>query len=592
MRPLACLFAALALALPLAAQTPKAALKLAPPKLEEKPKVKVPEYRTYTVQGFTVLIHDEVFGDAAKKFDRPPLDVLDAELATVVEVVNPKSADALRRLVIWVEWDESSSGVENGRPGIAVAVYRSGSQASMVADGLHPLKANTVDVLNMKSLTQEHQPKRDSGRCVLLHEFAHAVHDQLIGRDSPQVKVAYAQAMERKLYDAKTHYAATSAAEFFAELTCCYLDKLHYYPNTRADLKKHDPATFKLMETVWSGSASKTVGATAAKPTADLSVKLADIAFGKPLSEPAFDPADAKGKIVVVACWGGSSTNLLDRVAKLHAELQSYGVVVVAPYPFATADAVVAKDAATRGPDVPVIRGAFLPATGDDGKRVGLKPPLTLVFNPDGQCVFRGSGFDADKPVRAAVGAKLLAELGGELSPTFKPVADAFAAGTTPLGVLPKLTPLLASPDAATKASALALQTRILAPLKDQLTAVEKDAAAAPLDAFLAAEKLAVSAKGTSVATKATAVVEKLRGRPEVTAELRARPMLAPVVKLHAQLLAQEGGFEPTSQRFQAKHTAALVQLQRMVADLKAKHPKSRALTEAIKLAAELGIAE
>ncbi len=592
MRPFACLVVTLIVASPLAAQAPKPA-KVAAPAVQEKPKVKVPEYRTYTVQGFTALVHDEVFGDAAKKFERPPLDILDAELATVVKVVNPKSAETLRRLVIWVEWDETNSGVENGRTGIAVAVYRGGSPASMVADGLHPLKANTVDVLNMKSLTQEHQPKRDSGRCVLLHEFAHAVHDQLLGRDSPQVKTAYAQAMERKLYDAKTHYAATSAAEFFAELTCCYLDKLHYYPNTRADLKKHDPATFKLMETVWSGSASKAAGATEAKPTADLSVKLADIAFGKPLAGPAFDPADAAGKVVVVAFWGGSSTNFLDRVAKWHAELQAYGVVVVAPYPFTTADAVVAKDAATRGPDVPVVRGAFLPATGDDGKRLGLDPPQTLVFNAAGQCVFRGSGFDAEKPVRAAVGAKLLAELGdGELPPAFKPVADAFAAGTSPLGVLPKLTPLLASADAATKASALALQTRILAPLKDQLTAVEKDIAAAPLDAFLAAEKLAVSAKGTPVATKATAIVEKVRGRPEVTAELRARPLLAPVVKLHAQLLAQEGGFEPTSPRFQAKHTAALVQLQRMVADLKAKHPKSRALTEAVKLAAELGIAE
>ena len=593
MRPLACLVAALALALPLAGQAPKAAAKLVPPKLEEKPKVKVPEYRTYTVQGFTVLIHDDVFGDAAKKFERPPLDILDAELATVVKVVNPKSADALRRLVVWVEWDETSSGVENGRTGTTVAVYRAGSAASVAADGLHPLKANTVDVLNMKALTLEHQPKRDSGRCVLLHEFAHAVHDQVIGRDSPQVKVAYAQAMERKLYDAKTHYAATSAAEFFAELTCCYLDKLHYYPNTRADLKKHDPATFKLMETVWAGSASKTAGATAAKPTADLSVKLADIAFGKPLAGPTFYPADAEGSVVVVAYWGGASANLLDRVAKLHAELRAYGVVVVAPYPFTTADAVVVKDAATRGPDVPVVRGAFLPATGDDGKRAGLDPPLTLVFDPDGRCVFRGSGFDADKPVRAAVGAQLLAELGdGELPAAFKPVADAFAAGTTPLGVLPKLTPLLASADAATKASALALHTRILAPLKDQLAAVEKDVTSAPLDAFLAAEKLSVAAKGTPVATRATAIVEKLRGRPEVAAELRARPMLAPVVKLHAQLLAQDGGFEPTSQRFQSKNAAALLQLQRMVAELKAKHPKSRALVQASLLAAELGIAE
>ncbi len=592
MRPLACLVAALALASPLAAQAPKPA-KNAPPTLQEKPKLKVADYRTYTVQGFTVLIHDDVFGEAAKAFERPPLEVLDAELATVVKVVNPKSADALRRLILWVEWDETSSGVENGRPGVAVAVYRSGSAESMAAGGLHPLKANTVDVLNMKSLTKEHQPKRDSGRCVLLHEFAHAVHDQLVGRDSPQIKAAYAQAMERKLYDAKTHYAATSAGEFFAELTCCYLDKLHYYPNSRADLKKHDPATFKLMESVWSGSASKAAGVAEVKPTADLSVTLSDIAFGKPLSGPKFDPAAAKGTVVVVAFWGGSATNLLDRVAKLDAELRPYGVTVVAPFPFTTPDAAVLRDAVARGPEVAVTRSAFLPVPGEEGKRVSLDPPTTLVFDSTGACVFRGSGFDADKPTRAAVGAKLLAELGdGELPAAFKPVADAFAAGASPLGVLPKLAPLLTSADAATKVIAVELHARLLAPLKDQLTAIEKDAPSSPLDAYLAAEKLAVAAKGTPVAAKATAFVEKLRGKPEVLAELKARPLLAPVVKLHAQLLAQEGGFEPTSPRFQSRNSAALTQLQRLVADLKAKHPKSRALTEAAKLAAELGVAD
>ena len=68
--------------------------------------------------------------------------------------------------------------------------------------------------------------------------------------------------------------------------------------------------------------------------------------------------------------------------------------------------------------------------------------------------------------------------------------------------------------------------------------------------------------------------------------------MLAPIVKLHALLLAQDGGFEPTSPRFQSKNSAALTQLQRLVAELKAKHPKSRALVQANQLAAELGVAE
>jgi hypothetical protein len=51
-------------------------------------------------------------------------------------------------------------------------------------------------------------------------------------------------------------YAATNDHEYFAELTCCYMDKLHYFPFTRDDLKTHDPNGYKLMEAVW-GKADK-----------------------------------------------------------------------------------------------------------------------------------------------------------------------------------------------------------------------------------------------------------------------------------------------------------------------------------------------
>jgi hypothetical protein len=120
----------------------------------------------------------------------------------------------------------------------------------MLAEGKHPLKANNVTILRMLSLTLEHQPGHDSGRCVILHEMAHAVHHQLLGPGNRAVAAAYRQAMERGLYD-RNQYITTNEPEFFAEASCAYFNQLSYYPRTRADLQEHDPFTYKLMLSVW-----------------------------------------------------------------------------------------------------------------------------------------------------------------------------------------------------------------------------------------------------------------------------------------------------------------------------------------------------
>src|SRR5262249_32284797 len=112
---------------------------------------------------------------------------------------------------------------------------------------------------SMLALTKEHQPNRDSERIVILHELSHAVHDCFVQYSNPQVKAAYQQAMERKLYDEVEDqfgrkirgYAAANEREYFAELSCAYLDKLHYQPFTRDGLKTFDPNGYKLMEAVW-----------------------------------------------------------------------------------------------------------------------------------------------------------------------------------------------------------------------------------------------------------------------------------------------------------------------------------------------------
>jgi hypothetical protein len=225
----------------------------------------VPGYTLKKIEGFDVLVHEAVLkhNDDAE-FKRKPLDVLEQELGTVVRVLPKKVEQALAAVLIWAEWDDETDP-DYGR---AVAKYYgvSGDRSFWsLANNKHPGKANAVEIVSVKSLTEEHQPAVKAERCVILHEFAHAIHQQVIGGRNDSVRATYAAAMDRGLYnESKTvtgkvvpkPYASANDHEYFAELTCCYMDKLHYFPFTRDDLKTHDPNGYKLMEAVW-GKADK-----------------------------------------------------------------------------------------------------------------------------------------------------------------------------------------------------------------------------------------------------------------------------------------------------------------------------------------------
>ena len=578
----------LALAVALFAAAPAAAA--------DKPAdLAVPGYRTQTVQGFTVLVERAVFDVPADKYAKKPLDVLDGELATICAVMKPDAVKTLRKLVLWAEWN-TLVGTENGRAGVAVAVYRGGDAGLMARSGLHPLKARTVTVLNLKALTEEHQPGKDSGRCVLLHEFAHAVHDQILGMDNPAVAAGFAQAMERKLYD-KGQYASTSRAEYFAELSCCYLDKLHYFPTTRAELKTHDPATFKLMETVWGGSAKKPAPAAAAAKAAtdgsdrfDLSVTPDALRFGDRQFGPEVAADKLAGRVVLIGYYGGSQAAVLDKLSALNDELGGYGAAVIAASAYVRDADEIRADALARGATCTVLQGVFVPQ-GDGNKLYNQAPPHAMVFDPAGKCVFRGSAYAADRAARMAVAAQLAAAaVPGGLPAGLKPVTDAINSGTPPLGLLPKLAPLKASPDAATKAAATALSDAVLAPLVTAYEAAAADAKADPVAAFFAAEKVGAAGKGTAVGTKAQGLADRLKSDKAVAPELKARAALAAVLKLEALLRGQDGSFDPKNGRFRAKNEAALLELKRLTDAVAKKHPGTRAARQADRVAAEFGL--
>lgn len=94
---------------------------------------------------------------------------------------------------------------------------------------------------------------------VVLHELAHAYHDQVLGFDHEAVRKVYDEAKQKKIYEdvllhtggRAKHYALTDHKEYFAEITEAYWGVNDFYPFVRAELKEHDASGFALMEAIW-----------------------------------------------------------------------------------------------------------------------------------------------------------------------------------------------------------------------------------------------------------------------------------------------------------------------------------------------------
>ena len=113
-----------------------------------------------------------------------------------------------------------------------------------------------------------------------------------------------------------------------------------------------------------------------------------------------------------------------------------------------------------------------------------------------------------------------------------------------------------------------------------------------PLAAFITAEKIPMTYKGTSAAAKATAILEQLKLNPVVAKELKARKLLDPIRKLDQHLMAQPGSFSPLEDKFQKPNKAVIDQLILLNAQLKKAHPSALCTADAAKIVAKYSLAE
>ena len=198
------------------------------------------------IEGWKVKVDPALLIAENKRDGERMLKALANHLQRVTFILNPEKVAQLQTISIWIERDGKGRGL----------VYHP-SKRWLKENGRNPAMARHVHVPKMQHILDARQWAKHP--YAIMHELAHAYHDQVLGWDDPDIIAAFEQAKETKIYenvlahDHQTvkHYALTNAKEYFAESTEAYLGVNDFYPFVRSELKIHDPRMFSIQEKIW-----------------------------------------------------------------------------------------------------------------------------------------------------------------------------------------------------------------------------------------------------------------------------------------------------------------------------------------------------
>jgi hypothetical protein len=199
------------------------------------------------IEGWTVHVDPQLLEGEHAEMGGQALKMLANHLQRIAILMPAEPLAAMRKMEIWIE---------RGHPELRAMQYHP-SKEWLVGNGHDPRLAKKVHVTRAAELLSRDQMLKHPA--VILHELAHAYHDQILSFDDPGIIAAYDKAMKDGTYetvllhtgDRVRHYGATNHKEYFAEATEAYFYRNDFYPFVRAELKLHDPTAYAEMERVW-----------------------------------------------------------------------------------------------------------------------------------------------------------------------------------------------------------------------------------------------------------------------------------------------------------------------------------------------------
>jgi hypothetical protein len=199
-------------------------------------------YRARNVHGWTVYIQKRLLREKRAAGARA-YEIVTDQLSQLTRTIPAQQLKLLQQVPIWI--CDRSDGPIHYHP----------QREWLIKNGYNPDKAKAVDISQVNNIIRsEHtQPS------VMLHELAHAYHDQILGFDNPDVIAAYKQAVKSRTYESVLgirgkhvrHYALTNEKEYFAECTEAFFATNDFYPFVRAELQQFDPKIYQTLVKVW-----------------------------------------------------------------------------------------------------------------------------------------------------------------------------------------------------------------------------------------------------------------------------------------------------------------------------------------------------
>ena len=199
------------------------------------------------VEGWTIALEPRLLADDNKALADKCLVALANHLQRIKYILPEEKWKPLQRLPIRLELHNERLSSMQYHP--SVSWLRANRHDPALAKHVHIPRARA---LIDRGMWAKHP-------YVILHELAHAYHDQVLSFDNKDIIGAY-EAMRRAgiyeqvmLYTGRTvrHYGLNNHKEYFAESTEAYLGVNDFYPFVRAELEKHDPRMYRVMQKIW-----------------------------------------------------------------------------------------------------------------------------------------------------------------------------------------------------------------------------------------------------------------------------------------------------------------------------------------------------
>jgi len=199
------------------------------------------------IEGWTVHVQPALLEGEHSEEGAAALKMLANHLQRIAILLPEDRLVKMKKLEIWIERHHPTLGAMQYHPSVGW----------LKSHGHDPRLAKKVHIPRAKSLLSRHQLIKHPA--VVLHELAHAYHDQYLSFDNPKIIKVYEQAKEAGIYEKcllyngrkVRHYGLSNHKEYFAEGTEAYFYRNDFYPFVRAELKEHDPKFHDLLAEIW-----------------------------------------------------------------------------------------------------------------------------------------------------------------------------------------------------------------------------------------------------------------------------------------------------------------------------------------------------